>query len=103
MEITITAYQLLIDKQLSADEINNVKRNIENTGMSGSAPRPIIPQNAFKNHGQTIIAVVGNVGNYHDMILNNVKKEFNIDARFIDDKHARQILDDIDENYFDYL
>jgi len=103
MDITITAYQLLIDKRLSTDEINNAKRVIENTGMGGSAPRPILPQNVFKNHHETIIAVVGNVGNYHDMILNNVKRVFNVNVRFIDDEHAQKILDDIDENFLDYL
>ena len=103
MELTVTTYQILINKRLDADEINNINKNIENTGIGGNIPRPIIPVRVFKNKTETVIAIIGNVGNYHDLILSNIENEFNVRAYFINDKHAQKIFDDIDENYFDYL
>ena len=102
MKIEITAYPLLIKKRLANDEIHAVKKLIEKAGMSGEIPRPIIGFKDFRTRTLTMIYVVGNVGNYRDFILNTIRKT-HIEADFIDDKTAGEILDDIDANFLDYL
>ena len=104
MKSETTVYPLRIKKRLQHDEITEVKRLIEKTSMSGNSPRPLCAFiNDFRTSNETMIYVVGCLGNYHDFILNTILKEKGLKANFISDEEAQEILDDIDENFLDYL
>jgi len=90
MEKIINVHTLLINRS----DIDGLEAYslIEKIAMSGNIPRPVVRAGMpIYTSSQTLLYLVGAVGNYHNDIINTLSKKYNCDVSFISDDAAKEI------------